>query len=478
MIFSTILLLYSIIHLKAQPHFTTHQLDNNSHGTVSLFSIDLDLDNDIDIITAATEDNQVIWWRNNGGSPLSWTKIIIASNFFGAKSVYAGDIDGDGDNDIVACASDAAQIAIWINTGTNQLTFEKQVVRNNYLWAHEVYLTDIDSDGDLDILAASSSLNQISLFTNLGGSPIIWEEKIIGDNFTQAKSVTAGDIDNDGLVDIAAASLLENQIAWWKNNSDNSWTKQIISSSFAGAHRVQLVDIDKDGWLDILASGWYANEIAWWKNSGGTHITWSKQIIGSNFMRTCVAYSIDIDNDGNNDVIGTAQDGDHVAVWINDGGQPISWTKLVIDNNFDRVWPLHANDLDNDGDIDIIAGSGHQGNDEIRWYENLLNTSGILIEQIYAPAHFSFYQNYPNPFNPETTIEYYIPETSIAQISIFNSVGEKVAELLNEIKNEGYHNIKWNGSDFSSGVYFVRLTSYSLDNNYSVQKIVKAILQK
>jgi hypothetical protein len=67
--------------------------------------------------------------------------------------------------------------------------------------------------------------------------------------------------------------------------------------------------------------------------------------------------------------------------------------------------------------------------------------------------------NYPNPFNPETRIEFGIDKPSFVKIRIFNSLGQEVAELVNEKLNSGRHSYKWNGSEFSSGVYFYELVT-------------------
>ena len=74
------------------------------------------------------------------------------------------------------------------------------------------------------------------------------------------------------------------------------------------------------------------------------------------------------------------------------------------------------------------------------------------------PTEFRLLQNHPNPFNPSTTIEYSIPEKSFVTINIYNTIGETVAELVNEEQDVGNHKIFFNAMDFSSGVYFYKIT--------------------
>lgn len=73
------------------------------------------------------------------------------------------------------------------------------------------------------------------------------------------------------------------------------------------------------------------------------------------------------------------------------------------------------------------------------------------------PTEFKLEQNYPNPFNPETTIEYSLPKEGRYTIRILNILGEVVKELVDNDHEAGYHKVRFNGSRYSSGVYFYNL---------------------
>lgn len=70
---------------------------------------------------------------------------------------------------------------------------------------------------------------------------------------------------------------------------------------------------------------------------------------------------------------------------------------------------------------------------------------------------FELEQNYPNPFNPSTVIRYQTAEKSNVTITVYNSVGRKISTLLNEVKPKGTFTIEFDGSELSSGIYYVRL---------------------
>lgn len=70
---------------------------------------------------------------------------------------------------------------------------------------------------------------------------------------------------------------------------------------------------------------------------------------------------------------------------------------------------------------------------------------------------FRIYQNYPNPFNPSTIIEFRIPQREHVQLNIFNSLGQKIAVLIDESLSNGNYKIKFDGQKYSSGVYLYQL---------------------
>ncbi|MBS1494274.1 MAG: T9SS type A sorting domain-containing protein [Bacteroidetes bacterium] len=68
-------------------------------------------------------------------------------------------------------------------------------------------------------------------------------------------------------------------------------------------------------------------------------------------------------------------------------------------------------------------------------------------------------QNYPNPFNPTTNIKYGIPQQAFVTLKVYDMSGKLVADLVNEIKEQGYYTIKFDGSKLASGFYLYRLTA-------------------
>lgn len=102
---------------------------------------------------------------------------------------------------------------------------------------------------------------------------------------------------------------------------------------------------------------------------------------------------------------------------------------------------------------------------------NISNLTNIEIGET-LPSNFTLYQNYPNPFNPNTTIKYDVSKQSKVQLKVYNSLGEEVTTLVNEVIQIGSYTINFRGNNLPSGIYFYRLSV----NDYSETK--KMILIK
>ena len=93
-------------------------------------------------------------------------------------------------------------------------------------------------------------------------------------------------------------------------------------------------------------------------------------------------------------------------------------------------------------------------------YSNEISVDNNIV------SSFELEQNYPNPFNPSTKIKFNIPMTEKVKIEVFNAVGNKVATLLNEVKEAGSHEIQLNADNWATGAYFYKISA----GNFSATK--------
>lgn len=142
-------------------------------------------------------------------------------------------------------------------------------------------------------------------------------------------------------------------------------------------------------------------------------------------------------------------------------------TKFVPRSGYRIPFDLSLNDADAGGVREgIMTWSPY--NDDNSWsspgnwlYTWVGNTWVTGIEKIddAIPAAFELSQNYPNPFNPSTTITYSLPNNNDVVLEIYNTLGQKVATLINQKQTAGTYNVTFDASNLATGVYFYRLQS-------------------
>ena len=105
-------------------------------------------------------------------------------------------------------------------------------------------------------------------------------------------------------------------------------------------------------------------------------------------------------------------------------------------------------------------------------------TSDVEENQSAIPNEFFLYQNYPNPFNPSTSIKFDLPAECHVNVSVFNIIGQKIAVLMDDFKNAGFYELKWNASRLSSGMYFYAIRVEETEGNKKIYETRKMVLMK
>jgi hypothetical protein len=164
---------------------------------------------------------------------------------------------------------------------------------------------------------------------------------------------------------------------------------------------------------------------------------------------------------------------DRMEIYIN--GQPESfatWSGSILKTSIDfmigQVLPGNSN-YNFKGVIDDVYIYNYAlSSDEIAEIYNQITTVETLTEKS-LPKTYYLFQNYPNPFNPITVIGYQLPIRNDVEISVYNTLGEKIITLLSEIQEAGYHSVQWNASDFASGIYYYKIKAGAF---ISVKKMI------
>ena len=107
----------AVLHVRGvEVPFTERVISTTAHGANSVFAIDVDGDGDIDVLSASQTGDKIAWYESDGGSPRTFTERVISSTADGATSVFATDVDGDGDTDVLSASFGDGKIVWYENT--------------------------------------------------------------------------------------------------------------------------------------------------------------------------------------------------------------------------------------------------------------------------------------------------------------------------------------------------------------------------
>lgn len=341
----------------------------------SVFAIDMDNDDDIDIISASPEDDTITWYENNGRSPPSWTEYVISDSADFVWHIYAEDIDKDDDIDVIAASSDDNRIIFCENDGNPHHDYWTiWNIASDAEYSEAVFAADIDNDIDHTIDVVASSYDKLAWYKN-DGSPQQhdWEENIISNHPDDiVSSVYAADIDDDNDVDVVGCYWWGDRVSWYENKGGNppQWREWNISiQQDSTPISVYVADIDNDTYVDVVCGFHGSNDLVWFDNNGNPHQhDWPKRNITTigNIRRV---FATDMDHDNDIDVLGAFGVSDNSLVWFeNDGTTFPSWTQHNVTTSFPSAEGCFAADIDNDDDIDVIGTAA--GADKVSWFEN------------------------------------------------------------------------------------------------------------
>ncbi len=353
-----------------------HVLNDDFEWAGSVHAADLDGDGDLDVLGTAHQAGRVTWWENAQSDGSVWIERDVQTEYDHAKAVSAPDIDGDGDLDVLAASGDLNEVTWWENVTGDGTVWVEHTVAQGFVNAQSVYGADFDGDGDIDILGAASKLDRVNWWENIAGDGTVWVSHLIDNDFNFVTQVLATDLDGDRDMDVLGAAEFEDSITWWENSAGDGsvWIRQDIDDDFNGARSVDAADVDGDGDLDVLGTATIDDEIVWWENAAGDATIWIEHLIGEDLGLPGAVYAADIDDDGDMDVLGTNFTADTITWWENTTGDGTEWIRHTLDDDFNGATAVHAADLDGDEDIDILAAA--QSDNEITWWRNDLECLG------------------------------------------------------------------------------------------------------
>jgi hypothetical protein len=276
-----------------------------------------------------------------------------------------------------------------------QISFGVQDTLSTFMYnANTVLYADIDGDGIKDIIAESKGTGGVGQY-----GVIVWYKNDGKANFQTADTILGvpnqnmaiGDLDNDGDNDFVYVDLNFRQLILYRNDGSGNFIKSDTvktydSGTSIGLMSISIYDMDNDGDMDIISSHYNKQSLIGLENNtiGGGQ-AWAEHAIATIYAND--VFPADIDGDGDVDLAVTLPNSWKVA-WLdnNDDG---TWTEKDLPNaTYDAPWTVFVKDLNNDGNLDILAGSrensGAADSAQVFWYKNLGNGTFSTKNKIYG----------------------------------------------------------------------------------------------
>jgi outer membrane protein assembly factor BamB len=456
-------------------------------------------------------ENDTLYCFSGPTGDVLWT-VSAYPCYFTRGLISVPDLDNDEIADVVLGTTWGGKV-LAVSGATGEIIWEYNTQQEGTgTWVYEVAaMSDIDGDGIIDILASTgANASRAYLFSGVTGTKI-WEYSpgpyaiygicevgdLSGDDIPDVVITTGngvpgayrtialngndgsplwniglsstcwtvtpiGDIDSDGIIDLAVGTMSGDIKAFSGNNGSMIWTTNV-----GGMVRdlYLLPDINGDVIPELLPSGTGVSSFCTISGLTGD-VIWSTTAPDQIF--TLVAIS-DISGEGIADVVGGTGYSNCMLYTIDGStGEPI-WTKNM-NASVECTWGIE--DIDNDNSSDVLAGLRNG------WIYALSGGGVFGVDDSIETTDDLQLSNYPNPFSPSTTISFNIHssswETENAEIKIYNTKGQIVRKLEVRISNLGFGEAVWDGTDnrgnkVPNGVYLYRL--HELENT-PVQKMI------
>lgn len=350
-----------------------HVIDAERPGqAIFIGADDLDGDGRVDIAAGG------VWYRNPGDLGEPWERRTVGAPL--ANMAAIADFDGDGNRDILGTKGEGASANpnfVWAqNDGAGGFTVRDNIPRADGDFLQGVAVGRLTSGGPLEVaLSWHQSGRGVQLLT-VPADPVgsSWGWRRLAPT-SQDEALSLGDIDRDGDPDLLLGTR-------WLRNDGAGWSAQTLNGAAGLPDRNRLVDVNGDGRLDAVVGFEAINlpgKLAWYEQGEDPAGTWTERVIATVIGPMSVD-ALDMDGDGDVDVVV----GEHnlafpsrarLYVFENADGAGRAWVQHLVHIGDEHHDGAQLVDIDRDGDNDIISiGWGHR---RVLLYENKAIEQGL-----------------------------------------------------------------------------------------------------
>lgn len=457
-----------IISFAAKVNFAT------GSGPNSVVITDIDGDGKSDLAVTNYSSNRVSVFRNTSTSgTVSFATKVDFITSSGPVSVSVGDIDNDGKPDLSVANDNINTVSVFRNTSTlGTLSFANRVDFPTGSLPRSVKIGDIDGDGKLDLAVTNYNSNTVSVFRNTSTSGTVsFAAKVDFATGFNPYSVSIGDIDGDGILDLAVVNGGGNDVSVFRSTSSSgivSFAAKVDFITGFNPYSVSIGDIDGDGKPDLAVANSGSNTVSILQQnppppaitsftpSSGCPNTASVVITGTGFLgATAVRFG------GINALIFTVNSATQITATVGNSTtgtiQVTTMYGTVVSAGTFTVYP-QLSCANNAPLLNILSPPSTftihpkpTGSLDIDSDTSLnINVTGVGIMETLNNNSFSIY---PNPFSTQTNlVSSHVLNN--ASFTVYNSLGQEVKQM----ENIAGQTIVFYREDLPNGIYFIHLT--------------------
>ncbi len=295
------------------------------------------------------------------------------------STILLEDLDGDSTPNLLIADRLGGTIH-WIEDGGGAGCFgEPRLIEASGEEVYALAVADLDGDGDLDVLKASTDVDKVAWFENTDGQGSFGPEQVLSLAVNGARAVHAADLDGDGDVDVVCLGYEGDQVGWFQNldGAGSFSALQLLAVAPDAPHGLDSADLDGDGDLDLAVASHHDNSVRWLENLGSA-TAFSEHLVDAQVGGAVSVRCADLSGDELPDLLVAGYNAGAVYLLLNDAGQPGQFAGGPIAAGLVQPITAQAADLDGDGDLDVAALSHEDGLSH--WYRNV-NGTGVGWEE-------------------------------------------------------------------------------------------------
>ncbi|MEK6649932.1 MAG: FG-GAP-like repeat-containing protein, partial [Bacteroidota bacterium] len=329
---------------------------------------DIDNDGDIDVVSANSAGENISVYRNDGRGDLVPTNTLPQPG--GPFGIVLTDIHGDGWLDLAVTTMATGSVVVWQNTGGGNFSSPQSYPVGAS--PHGIAAGDLNGDGFTDLVVTNAGSLSFNVLMNNGAGE--FAPTTYGSAGNGPAGVALADLNRDGKLDVALTASVDGTARWYRNTG-SGFVYELGIALAGGAYAIATADINGDGNNDIITglSGTSNNvRIDRLNNSGGLLGT-SMFTVGSDIRGLGVG---DFTGDGVVDIVVADNGQNRVRILANNGSGSFSETSF--NDVGANPWQLATGDFDGDGDLDVVAG--HQNSAFVTILRNNIdNTAPVQV---------------------------------------------------------------------------------------------------